>query len=56
MLVMGKITLIKDFQDWKDMVHENSDKLKEYGMNFVFAETQEDAFTNYPQALTIGGE
>jgi uncharacterized protein (DUF1330 family) len=103
MLVMGKITLIKDFQDWKEMVHENSDKLKEYGMNFVFAGTQadnptilhtvmhfeslehlqrfqsdeeltrrraevvdvdsaimtpiaEDAFTNYPHALTIGGE
>lgn len=42
MLVMGKITLIKDFQDWKNMVHENSDKLKEYGMNFVFAGTQAD--------------
>ena len=103
MLVTGKITLIKDFQDWKEMVHENSDKLKEYGMSFVFAGTQandptilhtvmhfeslehlqrfqsdeeltrrraevvdvdsavmtpiaEDAFTNYPQALTIGGE
>ena len=40
MLVLGQIKLIKDFQEWKKMVQENSDKLKEYGMTFIFAGTQ----------------
>ena len=40
MLVLGQIKLIKDFQKWKKMVQENSDKLKEYGMTFIFAGTQ----------------
>ena len=40
MLVKGKITLIKDFQDWKDMVRDSGDKMKEYGMTFVFAGVQ----------------
>ena len=40
MLVLGQIKLIKDFQEWKKMVLENSDKLKEYGMTFIFAGTQ----------------
>ena len=40
MLVLGQINLIKDFQEWKKMVQENSDKLKEYGMTFIFAGTQ----------------
>ena len=40
MLVLGQIELIKDFQEWKKMVQENSDKLKEYGMTFIFAGTQ----------------
>ena len=42
MLVLGQIKLIKDFQEWKKMVQENSDKLKEYGMTFIFAGTQAD--------------
>ena len=42
MLVMGKISLIKDFQDWKDMVRENGDRIKEYGMNFIFAGVKAD--------------
>jgi len=40
MLVMGKIKLIKDFQDWKQMVQDSGDKMKEYGMTFVFAGVQ----------------
>ena len=40
MLVMGQIKLIKDFQEWKKMVHDSGDKLKEYGMTFIFAGTQ----------------
>ena len=40
MLVLGQIMLIKDFQEWKKMVQENGDKLKEYGMTFIFAGTQ----------------
>ena len=40
MLVLGQIKLIKDFQEWKKMVQENGDKLKEYGMTFIFAGTQ----------------
>ena len=40
MLVMGEIKLIKDFQEWKKMVHDSSDKLKEYGMTFIFAGVQ----------------
>ena len=40
MLVVGQIKLIKDFQEWKKMVQENGDKLKEYGMTFIFAGTQ----------------
>ena len=40
MLVLGQIKLIKDFQEWKKMVQENSDKLKEYGMTFIFDVTQ----------------
>ena len=40
MLVLGQIKLIKDFQEWKKMVQEDSDKLKEYGMTFIFAGTQ----------------
>ena len=31
MLVMGKIKLIKDFQEWKKMVQDSGDKIKEYG-------------------------
>ena len=42
MLVLGQIKLIKDFQEWKKMVQENADKLKEYGMTFIFAGTQAD--------------
>ena len=42
MLVLGQIKLIKDFQEWKKMVQENGDKLKEYGMTFIFAGTQAD--------------
>jgi len=41
MLVMGKIKLIKDFQEWKKMVHDSGDKIKEYGMTFVFAESRQ---------------
>ena len=37
MLVIGKIKLIKDFQDWRKMVQDSGDKMKEYGMTFVFA-------------------
>ena len=40
MLVLRQIKLIKDFQECKKMVQENSDKLKEYGMTFIFAGTQ----------------
>jgi hypothetical protein len=40
MLVMGKIKLIKNFQDWKKMVQDSGDKMKEYGMTFVFAGVQ----------------
>ena len=40
MLVMGQIKLIKDFSEWKKMVQESGDKLKEYGMTFIFAGTQ----------------
>ena len=40
MLVLGQIKLIKDFQEWKKMVQENGDKLKEYVMTFIFAGTQ----------------
>tara|TARA_Y100000768_G_scaffold323780_1_gene260365 strand:- start:160 stop:468 length:309 start_codon:yes stop_codon:yes gene_type:complete len=40
MLVLGQIKLIKDFQEWKKMIQENGDKLKEYGMTFIFAGTQ----------------
>ena len=40
MLVLGQIKLIKDFQEWKKMVQESGDKLKEYGMTFIFAGTQ----------------
>ena len=40
MLVLGQIKLIKDFQEWKKMAQENVDKLKEYGMTFIFAGTQ----------------
>jgi hypothetical protein len=39
MLVLGQIKLIKDFQEWKKMIQENGDKLKEYGMTFIFAGT-----------------
>ena len=40
MLVLGQIKLTKDFQEWKKMVQENGDNLKEYGMTFIFATTQ----------------
>ena len=40
MLVMGKIKLIKDFQEWKKMVQDSGDKIKEYGMTFVLAGVQ----------------
>jgi uncharacterized protein (DUF1330 family) len=42
MLVKGQIKLIKDFQEWKKMVHDSSDKIKEYGMTFIFAGVQAD--------------
>lgn len=37
---MGQINLIKDFQEWTKMVQDSIDKLKEYGMTFIFAGTQ----------------
>ena len=40
MLVLGQIKLIKDFQEWKKMVQDSSDKLKEYGMTFRLAGVQ----------------
>ncbi len=40
MLVMGKIKLIKDFQEWKNMLKDSGDKMKEYGMTFIFAGVQ----------------
>ena len=40
MLVMGKIKLIKDFQEWKKMLQDSGAKIKEYGMTFVFAGVQ----------------
>ena len=42
MLVKGQIKLIKDFQEWKKRVQNSGDKLKEYGMNFIFAGVQAD--------------
>jgi hypothetical protein len=42
MLVVTTISLSKGFQTWKDMVHASDDKMKEYGMTFVFAGTQAD--------------
>ena len=40
MLVVTTISLSKGFQAWKDMVHASEDKLKEYGMTFIFAGTE----------------
>ena len=42
MLVKGQIKLIKDFQEWKKMVHDSRDKIKKYGMTFIFAGVQAD--------------
>jgi hypothetical protein len=55
MLVLGQIKLIKDFQEWKKMVQENGDKLKEYGMTFIFAGTQasDEHHIKYSYALSI---
>ena len=42
MLVVTTISLSKGFKAWKEMVHASEDKLKEYGMTFVFAGTEAD--------------
>jgi len=47
MLVVTTISLSKGFQAWKDMVHASEDKLKEYGMTFIFAGTEATMIENY---------
>ena len=42
MLVVTTISLSKGFKVWKEMVHASEDKLKEYGMTFIFAGTEAD--------------
>ena len=42
MLVVTTISLSKGFKAWKEMVHASEDKLKEYGMTFIFAGTESD--------------
>ncbi len=42
MLVVTTISLSKGFKFWKEMVHASEDKLKEYGMTFIFAGTEAD--------------
>tara|TARA_B100000902_G_scaffold62477_1_gene69429 strand:- start:325 stop:504 length:180 start_codon:yes stop_codon:yes gene_type:complete len=42
MLVLTTISLSKGFKAWKEMVHASEDKLKEYGMTFIFAGTEAD--------------
>ena len=42
MLVVTTISLSKGFKAWKKMVHASEDKLKEYGMTFIFAGTEAD--------------
>ena len=42
MLVVTTISLSKGFKAWKEMVHASEDKLKEYGMTFIFAGTEAD--------------
>ena len=41
-LVKGEITITKGFKTWKEMVNAQYEKLKEYGIKFVFAGTQKD--------------
>ena len=38
-LIKGEITITKGFQTWKDMVYAEDEKLKEYGIKFLFAGT-----------------
>ena len=40
MLVSGSITLSKGFDTWKAMVVKNKERLKDYGLTFVFAGTE----------------
>ena len=42
MIVITNISLSKGFKAWKEMVHASEDKLKEYGMTFIFAGTEAD--------------
>jgi hypothetical protein len=42
MLVVTTISLSKGFKAWNEMVHESEEKLKEYGMTFIFAGTEAD--------------
>ena len=42
MLLVTTISLSKGFKAWKEMVHASEDKLKEYGMTFIFAGTEAD--------------
>ena len=42
MLVVTTISLSKGFQTWNNMVYASKDKMKDYGMTFVFAGTQAD--------------
>ncbi len=42
MLVVTTISLSKGFKAWNEMVHASEDKLKEYGMTFIFAGTEAD--------------
>ena len=42
MLVVTTIRLSKGFKAWNEMVHSSEEKLKEYGMTFIFAGTEAD--------------
>ena len=40
MIIKMSVTLTKGFATWKEMVHNNADRAKEYGFRMIFAGTE----------------
>ncbi len=46
MIIKISVTLTKGFARWKEMVHNNDDTAKEYGLKIIFAGTEADNDSN----------
>ena len=50
-LVKTEITITKGFEAWREMVHSQTDKLKEMGISFLYAGTEKEDPTRLHAAM-----